>query len=165
MGKRGPRPRPDSRRSKDGRNTFKPELVDAEFIQRSAATLKKAKAKAKQYPVPKSIGRDAQTFWRRHMKHCSDAGTLTDETLEQFTELCLAYYRMRKAWRDLEKNDAVIVVPAGYLQRTPYAVEYDKALDIFKKLCDRFGLKPARRVLDADPSGGEATPKADDLLD
>lgn len=167
MAKRGPQPQPTSRRSKEGRNTFKPELVDRSYMTRAAAEIRKARKRAKAYPVPKSIPRDARTFWRRHAKHCSEVGTLNDETLAQWHELSLAYYRMRKAWRDLDKNGAVCIAPNGCPMRSPWAVEYDKALDIFKKSCDRFKLQPTARPHHSgdSPDDPGAGPAGGDLLD
>lgn len=164
MGKRGPLPDPNSRRSREGRNGFKPQLVGPEYL---APAPERTIADIPVRPPPSWLGRAGRECWRQHQRRLELGGSLTDKTAGEFATMCAAWQTYREAERELSSGGRVLTSPTGRAYPNPWVRIRKDALAEYRTGCDRFGLKPLKTAaLFAPPMHAAAAPApADDQDD
>lgn len=95
---------------------------------------------------PKNLGEDGEELWRNLGKLLLDAGLLTYGDTLALEMLCIAYDRMCRANREVEKETEVLMSDKGNYYQNPWLSIANKAWDQCKAMLAEFGLTPAERT-------------------
>ena len=100
--------------------------------------------------VPKNLkssgGKHGEELWQSLGKLLLDAGLLTYGDMLALEMLCIAYDRMCRANREVEKESEVLMSDKGNMYQNPWLAIANKAWDQCKAMLAEFGLTPAERT-------------------
>lgn len=106
-----------------------------------------------QFPIPgrmlsppERLGADGEYLWRTLGKLLLDAGLLTYGDTLALEMLCIAYDRMQRANREVEKEGEVLISDKMNYYQNPWLSIANKAWDQCKSMLAEFGLTPAERT-------------------
>jgi P27 family predicted phage terminase small subunit len=134
MGKRGPRPLPSA--IKMLRGTDQPCRMNPD-----------EPAPARGVPtMPPELDQTQRREWERLVSRCDAIGVLTVADGPMLADLAIAYVRLRRANRRVNRQGAVVNDSNGVARRNPWLLELHAAQDLVRRLCAEFGLSPSSRT-------------------
>ena len=150
MGKRGPAPRPDSKNTAIGRNTY----------HRKTAPLPEVEPGS--IPVPSNIKRDtiAHRFWRDHAEMLIGFKRLRPESAVTFGLLCTLYADTERLRAKVDEEGWTLESPKGPIQN-PTAAQLHRVRSQYIALAKEFGLTAAaeaRIPVEADSGEDKSYP-------
>ena len=94
---------------------------------------------------PAHLSAEAKAEWRRLAKSLNVIGLLTQVDRTTMAGYCQCYGRWVEAELKLAETPAILRMPSGYIQQSPWLTIAHKQLELMAKYMVELGLTPASR--------------------
>lgn len=155
MGKRGPKPKSNAARARDGNAGKRSNPAEPTPAPASSSTGGPASSTAAAAPdAPDYLGPIARAKWLELAPRLVALGLLTELDLDAFAVYCIAWQDVHEADAAIAKEGAYFTTEKGYVGVHPAVMARNRALDRLRKVGGDFGMTPASRSgVEADRPG------------
>jgi P27 family predicted phage terminase small subunit len=94
---------------------------------------------------PEHLSEVARAEWHRIAESLNQIGLLTQVDRTTMAAYCQCYGRWVEAERKLAETPAILRMPSGYIQQSPWLTISNKQLELMVKYMAELGLTPASR--------------------
>ncbi len=94
---------------------------------------------------PAHLSAEARAEWHRIAANMNRIGLLTQVDRTTMAAYCQCYGRWVEAEQKLAETPAILRMPSGYIQQSPWLTTANKQLELMAKYMAELGLTPASR--------------------